>query len=141
MKNVSEKIAANCPFYFLTPRHEDGDIVVAKKEWFTDKSIGDTYTTYGQSVDTDEVGEYDVLAYNYHDGNNWQSIILNSPQDEDIDFDIISEQDAILSMWEAIESNEFVKEHKGIRYYVSEKFTLTHSAWQGSWALFTIEEK
>lgn len=141
MKNL-ELNAANCPYFFLESRDEnEGEILVAKKEWFETKSIGDCYDSNGQPIDTEEVGDYEVEVYNYHDGSNFQSIVLDSPADEDIDFDIVKDEAQILEMWQAVETKSYVQNKNGYTYYESGNFNLTQSHWQGSWALFTITEK
>jgi hypothetical protein len=136
------KTVSNCPFLFLTnPNDQDSPVYVAKKEWFETMSIGDTYGTYGQSVDTDECGEYDVRAYNFHNGSNWESVIIESIIDEDIDFDVIADEKLISEYWEAIEKKRYDKEEKGIVYFKYDDFLIRKSNWQGSWALFEINEK
>jgi hypothetical protein len=114
---------------------------VAKKEWFSEMSIGDCYAAYGQNIDTDECGEYEVTAYNFHNGSNWESVILQSPCDEEIDFEVITDEALILAYWQAIEDKSYDREGKGFTYYETEKFTISDSHWQGSWSAFEINEK
>lgn len=139
MKNVTE-----CPFLFLTPVYnEPGDdsIIVAKKEWFETMSIGDTYGNYGQIIDTEECGEYDVKAYNFFNGSNWESVIIESIIDEDIDFNVITDESLILKYWQAIEDKSYVNEDKGYTNFETEDFKIIKSHWAGTFAEFTIEEK
>lgn len=125
-------------YIFLKSRnsesHNNNSIMVAKKEWFSTMSIGNTYGNYGVAVDEDEAGSYNVIAYNFHNGSNWESVILDSPCDEDIEFDQIEDK----GFTEAIHKKEYVKEENGYTYFKFKGLNVVQSHWQGSWALFEI---
>lgn len=138
------KLVSECPFLFLNAINHDNPtstITVAKKEWFSEMSIGDCYAAYGQSIDIDECGEYNVTAYNFHNGSNWESVILESPCDEEIDYEVITDEKLILQYWEAIENKSYDKEEKGFQYYEYDNFEIVKSNWQSSWSAFEINEK
>ena len=114
--------------------------LIATSANFETVPIGDCYDRNGQEIDMEENGEYDVVAYNYHDGHNWKSIIINTDGGEFIEWEEIEGEEAE-KLKKALEEKEFIKEERGIEYYSSGDYEITRSRFTTAWEDFEINTK
>lgn len=124
---------------------------------FTQKGISETYDNYGQQAEVqycddvckvDAVGEplpecgcveNTVRAMNYHDGNNFRTIIIQS-DDFDCNYSEVGGEERA-DILTALRNAEFAGESTGIQEYKGGNYVISRSQWQGDWALYTLTEK
>lgn len=106
--------------------------VVATSAKFEVMPVSETYDKYGQEVDADELGgDYDVTAYNYFDGSNWQTIIIEDDCGY-VEWDEITGQDAKPYL-KAIKKRKEIGEGFGLTYYKHKDLTFVKSQFASSW--------
>jgi hypothetical protein len=112
-------------------------------EWFSKTSIGETFDNTGQKIDIEEVGDYQVVAYNYFDGHKMASVIIASDIEEARHFDIVTDTALIEKYWEVVDNKERSHEEQGIVYYNCQNpdYEVTKSIWQGTFSICRIHEK
>lgn len=143
-----------------------GSVEVARAAWFKTMGESETYSNYGiqntfehcddasicpvtEDEDGDEVREncqceeFEVRAYNFWNGSNFQTIVIESDT-YDTRYSEITDEDEIAKYTEMLESAEFHHELTGVKEYLSEideELVISASIWQGEWSLFTISER
>ena len=131
---------------YLRDNHEgDGRVLVAKTTWFKTIPTCELYSQYGLPVENnheEDGGEcccLEVRAYNYWNGSNWQSVVIEA--DYDLRYSEIEDKEEIARYEAAIENMEFDNDDQtGYKVYTAPGFEITESAWQGDWELYTIQE-
>lgn len=123
----------------------DERVLVAKPEWFTTMPACGLYTKYGIAVDNEHErhgGECNcgtVRAYNFFNGSNWQSIVIDA--DYDCRYEEITDEEEIARYEEAIaKMDEPAIRTTGIDTYKVDGLEISKSIWQGGWELYTIQE-
>ena len=79
-----------------------------------------------------------VKGFNYHNGQNWQTVVTNSDFSEP-SHDIVTENNDLMN--QEIEDSIFVEESHGKRYYESENYFIIQSAWQGDFESYQLYDK
>lgn len=73
-------------------------------------------------------------GFNYWDGNNWASVIVEYENgSEEAPFEIVSDEDLIKELNNAIEEKTYVKNEFGEKIYHSGKYKVTYSQFASSW--------
>ena len=119
-------------------------------------SIGDEILAYEDSNSYDSVVksgtleegvDYDVTStwvkgFNYWDGSNWKSIIVEREHTgrDNTSHQILDDQELIARLNEVIENKKFVKSGFGKEVYQSGNWEIVVSNFQGSWATYEIRE-
>lgn len=170
MKTV-QQIAENTPYLFINDA-ENNKILVCKKDWFEWMPITDTYNRYGMQLSdeyerycdvNDEIkakcealGEYshceecqhalpEVKAYNYWDGSNHQSLIIESTE-FDTNIDVIVDDEEIAKYHNLVEKAvhddkyPFREMGTGYRGCKIDKYEVVQSQWQDDFELYFISE-
>lgn len=108
------------------------DRIFGTTEEFAKMNICETYDKWGNEIDNEEVGDYDVVALNYFNGQNWQSIIIEG---DDVYEEIEGEEAAKLLEAEM----EFVFHENGIKISETEDYQIEE--WNSSWEEYRFEKK
>lgn len=129
----------------------DEKVLVAKPEWFKTMPACELYNQYGIPVDNDHEQDPDgeegdmicncgqVRAYNYFNGSNWQSVVIDA--DYDLRYEEITDEEEIAKYENALAAMEFDNDRQtGYTVYTAPGFRIVESIWQGAWELFTIEK-
>lgn len=130
--------------YIFLQDDYNGDVLVAKDDWFETMPLCQSYDSYGQKVEcnNDYAEDCDcpqVRVYNYWNGSNHQSVIIS--QEVDSRYCQITDQAEIHRYIEAIENKEFIGETTGVKTYSFENLLIRKSIWCGDWEIFSIKEK
>lgn len=139
-------------YIFLEDSHEpQGGILVAKQDWFTKTPICQTRTQSGQLAANEMEGEHDgetccesVLAYEYWDGSNHQTIEIGG--DYENRYSEITGDAEIAKYTELVEKARtddnypFEERSTGYKSCEIDGYRITESIWQGAWELYTIQE-
>lgn len=134
----------NC---YCTELHEKflNDFETAGFEVEEDNCIDDILESADEKVqkfleDWKEVNESytEAIAYNFWNGHNWQSIILDSDIDEAINYEEIESKEAeeILNAFEEV---EFGQHERGLCSVKVDNFVFTHSLFAGNPFLADVE--
>lgn len=112
------------------------DQIIATSAKFELMPVSETYDRYGQLISEEESGGYDVLAYNYWDGNNWKTIRLEDDYDS-VEWEELSEEESKPYL-AAIENKEFLHEKEGVKWYKGDDYYLAYSLFASSWEDFSF---
>ena len=80
-------------------------------------------------------------AYNYWDGHNWASIVVESDIDGYYEWELVEDSQLEKSLNHAVKSKKFVRNNAGITFYETSKYIIEDSAWQGTWESYKIIPK
>lgn len=123
-----------------------------KKDYELTVKKGDIIYAHEAALDyyfiLDNFGESEELecykntcaAYNFWDGHNWASIVLEG-EGIKTDWELITEGDLWIEINEAIKSMEYVGEGHGIKNYESELYNIDESAWEGDFEKYSLTIK
>lgn len=131
--------------------------VVEEQDAEYEFKIGDMVTGYDNSDVFDEIEakflvedlvegtdynlSYETLeGFNYWDGHNWQTLVVSFENEGYTAWEIVSDEELIKELNEAIDSMDFHHESTGCKYYHSGQWQIEESFWQGHWEKYTIEE-
>lgn len=123
----------------ISAKEQEEDEEYCKGDYYacfeTNDAIIDAILELEENVDYEYCADL-VLAYNYWDGNNWASIILES-HTFDSGWEILDNSDDIIKEYD---KKEFYKEYSGLRAYKSDNYTFCVSQFSSSWEDAFIEE-
>lgn len=112
-------------------------------DYVSDYDHPNVFTQVRSELKEGEDFEYhgeEVLAYNFWNGSNWQSIIIKADTFEP-NFEQITDEDLINELLIAVEEREFKSETTGIKYYEGNGYILADNCWQGTFATWEITIK
>jgi hypothetical protein len=152
-------------YMFLTDDygHEEG-ILVAKRDWFKQMPISELFNEYGQSVEVERGCDYCdtcseneendkyscdceecienlpvVLAYNYWNGQNHASVVIEG--EGETRYSEVTDEEEIARYEQALENMKHECERGGIDYFKAPGFDIQRSRFQGAWELYTITKR
>ena len=111
---------------------ENDSFYIVESSNFERMSIFNTYGRYGQKICKEEDGFRIVTGMNYHDGHNWQTIVITDPYAPYFDYEKVTGtlRDKVLK---AFENKQFDSENRGVKTYKYKDVIITVSAWAGAW--------
>lgn len=116
-----------------------GHVAVACQSWFSWVNASETYDKYGLRLEFEPYGDYQVLAYNYWDGNNFQTITIDA--EWETRYRQITDKEQIEQLTALLENAHFLFQKAGAKYYksaVDESLIISDSRWPEEWPLFKI---
>jgi hypothetical protein len=142
-------------YIFLTDDHDDNysglKVLVAKKDWFKQMPVCQLRDQYGMTHERefheeDENGETEcnceeATAYEYWDGSNFQTAVLDAPGESR--YSEITDETEIARYEKALADKdgvEYEERRTGYRTWNVGDLRVVQSFWQGDWDLFRIEE-
>lgn len=81
-----------------------------------------------------------VEGFNYWDGSNWQTVTVSCEVGEP-SHEILTDDDLIKELDEAIDEKSFIKEGFGTRIYESEKYYIVENSFASHFELYEIYDK
>lgn len=117
-------------------------------------SIGQTISAYESSHEYDAIQrsadlkeglDYEVYAswvkgFNYWDGSNWKSVIVEREHTDNVTNEILDDEELIKELNQAIEDKSFTGSTFGNLYYESGNYEIVVNNHQGRWAIYEITE-
>lgn len=131
---------ANKAYQEFEDEDEDEKFVIG--DLISDYDDGNTFSALNSSPDLEDGVDIHYHAstckgFNYWDGQNWQSVIVEYEHDGHNDYEVI-ENDSLES---EIDSKEWIKDGFGKKIYESENFWIIHNYCQGSFASYELYAK
>lgn len=146
-KELDEKL-----FEMLKENYEESN-----HEWLEEICAGGFFCEDTEGFDIDEIISFckenakpedwelttpKVWAYDYHDGNNWKTIILDEKNDVgNYNYYVVDNNEMLKKLQNEYDNREFVSEGFGTRQTKSESFEFEESQFQTFFALATFQEK
>jgi len=158
-QSVTPEDAGDC-FILLTPKavklankayHDYHESSREERKELVIFETGETYSCYEFGEHLDEIThklksgkDYEMeraycSGFNYHDGNNWQTVVVETPNGEP-SVELINDQENILQWHIAIARMEHYSEGNGITRFSSAGFWIDESNWADAWERYTILE-
>jgi hypothetical protein len=139
------------PYLFLENSYEQGaGIIVAKKAWFAETPYCQLRNDWGQIAEDDMEGEHNgedccdtVMAYEYWDGSNYQTIEYGG---EGAAYSEVTDDDEVAKYIELVEKANYDNRYPfretstGYKSCEIDGYKITESIWQGAWEIYTISE-
>jgi len=143
---------------FLVDQHEGSAVLVAKDDWFKTMRISETFTEYGNPVEVEYPCEYcddcdedcegsceecafsipTVRAYNFFNGSNWQSVIIEA-EDHEPRYAQITDTALIADYEKALDEMRFLTDRGGVKTFYTSEYKIQKSLYARAWELYTIE--
>lgn len=118
--------------------HDDESIYIFDADQVETKDWSEIYSNYGQKQ-FDEYQGLEVEVIEYHDGHNWQSLVI---YDQTYPYPALSEikgEEAEAILAEFKDATDWT-ENRGIRTSKTTNYMFEKSAWQGSYPGVRVEK-
>lgn len=141
-------------YIVLAKAYEDSGqelFYIIRENKFEEKNFCETYDNYGQKLGCENAGCYSrensyceleegeeenhitVKAYDYWNGHNWQSIIIEHEHDLDTDFHRVIEEKEEEILQDYFKDVEGEDHGTGLKKYEGDKYDFYTSMGQGHW--------
>lgn len=108
-------------------------------------SAYDSGSTYTQILESNLVEDVDYIlqrenceGFNYWNGNNWKSVIIDFEHGAYTNFSKITDQDLIAELTKALQNKEFKKEGSGFTHYTYGKYKIQTTQYASDFSNYTI---
>lgn len=103
--------------------------------------VADTYDSYGNEVEDYDESDAMCEGFNFHNGCNWQSVIVNYEDGDDCHYEVVEDENLCKELNEAIENAVYISECSGVKTFETEEYIIEQSLHASAFETYSVREK